>query len=298
VKMGSEATEGIMSVKPSPAVERAGRLLKVLASEPATSFSLSELARRTGIQRASCHTVMLALASEGLVQRRGPQGAYRLGPAAVGIGEAARGSLNVIELAQDELLSLRTRFQVTTMAGMAGGDWIVVLAACPVTHPLGYTVTAGSTVTFRAPVGPLYVAWQGTDAIEAWCNRADPPLTMSGRDEIERELAIIRSRGWSATVRSRMSSGTSRGPMHEATEDDFEANAVMVVGISAPVWGPDAALECSLAVTTFPDDLTGSDLLSAATFVKDSAAKITAALGGREPIVDWPHTTPDALVKT
>ena len=91
-----------MPVQPSPIAARVARVLKVLASQPSTAFSLSELARQTDMNRASCQTLLLGLTAEGLVRRHEGGPTYQLGPALIQIGEAARDSLDVIELARPD----------------------------------------------------------------------------------------------------------------------------------------------------------------------------------------------------
>ena len=89
-----------MSVQPSRAVERAARVLKVLAAEPDGELALSEIARRVEVHRSSCQTLVLALGAEGLVTRHGGASGptYRLGPALLELAEAARAAVDAIDL--------------------------------------------------------------------------------------------------------------------------------------------------------------------------------------------------------
>ena len=58
-----------MSVKPSPSVLRSARLLTELALRPTEEATLSDLARRVGISKASCQCLLMALVEEGLAAR-------------------------------------------------------------------------------------------------------------------------------------------------------------------------------------------------------------------------------------
>ncbi|MFD0853583.1 MarR family transcriptional regulator, partial [Actinomadura adrarensis] len=98
-----------MPINPSPAVLRANRLLWHLARRPAESYSISELARMTGIPRASCDSVLQALADCGLVVRREPELRYALGDFCIALGDAAREANPVLHAAGREAEELARR---------------------------------------------------------------------------------------------------------------------------------------------------------------------------------------------
>jgi DNA-binding IclR family transcriptional regulator len=271
-----------MAVRPAPAVVRAGQLLAVMAAEPRTSFTLSELARRLGISRASCHPLVLGLADEGLVVRKNPQATYRLGPALLALGEAARDSLDVIDLADVELIRLRDQFGACAMAGSATGDTVLVLSAYPVPHPLGYTVTAGTRIPLKAPTGPIYVAWDSAEVISAWCDRSDAPLSQARRREMAQDLARIRHRGWSATIRP-LGAARGRSSPFQEFPGTQPPDSSPVTGISAPVWDRQGKLACTLALTAFPMDLAAGDIVKIAEVVREAAARVTSRAAGRPP---------------
>jgi len=266
-----------MAVQPSPAVMRAARVLKLLAAEPAGELSLAELARRLGAHRSSCQTVVLALCGEGLVSRNegaaGPT--YRLGPAVLELADAARPAVHAIDLVDTALVRLGDRFGVTAMAGQVRGDAIIVVTAHPVPHPFGFTIATGTRIPLRAPIGSVYVAWESDAAIDAWCDRAATRLSRRERLEFRRELAMIRDRGWSATVRAHDSDAG-----REANPNDLRRRSLSVTGISAPVWDDRGALMCSIALAAFPDALSGTEICRIADDVKIEANEVTAAIGG------------------
>jgi DNA-binding IclR family transcriptional regulator len=270
-----------MSVQPSPAVKRAGRVLKLIATEPSGELTLSELARRLGAHRSSCHTILLALSEEGLVKRHATKGGptYRLGPAVVELAAATSSNRDALERVDAALLQLRDRFGASALAGQVVGDAIVVLRAHPVVHPYGYTVTTGTSVPFRAPVGTVYAAWATGAVIEAWLARAEPSLSRRRRAEVLSELAVVRARGWSATVRPQ--NDGRRRPAREADAADVQRQRLSVIGVSAPVWDGQAQLVCSLALAAFSTDLTGRELQRVAKTLKAEADALTNALSGR-----------------
>src|SRR5687768_5342362 len=60
-----------------------------MARQPMRRWSVSELARELAMPRATCDTVLRALAEHGVV-RRDDDLRYTLGPACIAIGDAAR----------------------------------------------------------------------------------------------------------------------------------------------------------------------------------------------------------------
>src|ERR1700722_13939629 len=105
-----------MAAQSCRSVQRAAQILKVMAAEPTTDFSLSQLARRIGIHRSTCQTLMLALTAEGLVRRQLPGATYRLGATLLELGEAARSSLGAVAVADRELVRLRDEFGASAIA--------------------------------------------------------------------------------------------------------------------------------------------------------------------------------------
>src|SRR5271155_2043010 len=97
-----------MSVKPSPSVLRSSRLLTELALRPTEEVTLSDLARRIGINKASCQCLLMALVEEGLAAR-GTNRTYRLGPRLIHLGEAAKASLRLQEIVEPALVSLTAK---------------------------------------------------------------------------------------------------------------------------------------------------------------------------------------------
>ena len=281
-----------MPVTPSPAVKRAARLLKLLAAAPRTAFTLSELARGVGISRASCQTLVLALSSSGLIVRRDGGPTYKLGLELVALGEAAKMSTDVVALAEGELRPLGAKFRACGMAGAVSGADIVIFAAISPPHPLGYSVAAGSRLSFRAPVGLIYLARATEAEVEAWLAAAAPPLSKARKDQIIKDLANIRARGWSASTRMIAARDPDLLTVHEATAREFKMERVNVVGISAPVVDLSGKMVCALALTAFPAPLSGSQIYETAAAVKAAADSMTRQLGG------MPSTAPSGQGRT
>ena len=101
-------------------VERASRLLSSFSlNEP--SLSLSELARRTGLPKATAHRMAVALRTCGLLTQ-GPDGRYGLGIRLLELGAIVRENLDAIQL---------SRSAVDAIAGATGETVLVTVVDWP-----------------------------------------------------------------------------------------------------------------------------------------------------------------------
>jgi DNA-binding IclR family transcriptional regulator len=268
-----------MAVVPSPAVGRIARLLRAMGAEPQRELSLAELARRSGVPKPTAHSLLLALVAEGFVERTGAVPTYRLGAALAELGDLARGAPTLLDVVTPEVARLHESLGVSVMGAAVEGDEVVVLAAQCVPHPFGYEVVAGARRPLCAPVGPVYVAWSGERDVRRWLDAA-PTLTAARRRALARDLAEVRRRGWSATVRARRGDGPTTGSTREATTSDLAAADVEVVGIGAPVRDARDEVVGSIALVGFVDPMPGAQVRGLAAEVVDAAVRASVRLGG------------------
>ncbi|MCB0996899.1 MAG: helix-turn-helix domain-containing protein, partial [Acidimicrobiales bacterium] len=78
--------------RPALAASRAIDILNFLASRPDETFSLSELARRTGVNVASTHAIVTTLTQAGYLARDPDRRSYSLGASVIALGAAAIGA--------------------------------------------------------------------------------------------------------------------------------------------------------------------------------------------------------------
>ena len=74
-----------MTPRPAPGVERVVAVLNFLAAHPDESFTLSELARRLDLNKATCHALLMPLTQAGYLLRHPTRMNYTLGPALDGV---------------------------------------------------------------------------------------------------------------------------------------------------------------------------------------------------------------------
>jgi DNA-binding IclR family transcriptional regulator len=184
-----------MPINPSPAVLRAGDLLWELARHPSESFSVSELARMTGVPRATCDSILQALAQRGLVTRREAPLRYELGAACVALGEAARAANSVLRAASAEAEELARTLKACVAVCTRLGDEAHVVAVFNHGPPLGLQVRVAQSIAVVPPFGAVFVAWNSDD-VDRWLAQVD----QDDRDRYRRALEAVRLRGYSVSV--------------------------------------------------------------------------------------------------
>jgi DNA-binding IclR family transcriptional regulator len=183
---------------PVPAVERANRILQVLACQPGESLTATEVATAVGIHRATCFSILACLAETGLVHRDEATKTYRLGPELIRLGTAARYQHPGLAAARREMCRLAVELGVGGLICVLIGDEIVVLERIGEhDEAFGLPAVEHTRARFAPPLGGIFVAWSGPEAIDGWLSRARPTATAGDLESYRRSLAAIRSRGWS-----------------------------------------------------------------------------------------------------
>lgn len=209
-----------------------GRALLILESFGVEdgAVGLSELARRTGLPKATVHRMCRDLVTARLLSSS-PEG-YRLGRGLFELGMRAATERTLLEVAVPFLQDLFTRTRETVHFGVRDGDEVV------------YISKIGGHRQARAPsrIGgrmPLYCTAIGKAL-----------LAYSGPDTIDRILAgpLLRR-----TPRTIVGPGLLRAQLAQITERgvayEHEESAVGIVCVAAPVLGTDDRPLAAISVT-------------------------------------------------
>jgi DNA-binding IclR family transcriptional regulator len=186
-----------MPLEPSPAVLRACDVLGYLAAHPTESFSVSDVARSIGMPRASCDSVLLALAQRNLV-RRSPARRYSLGAACRSLGDAAgtlEAPLAMVEPIA-EGLARATGSCVTISSCDRGATRVERVFDCA--PPVAVRAKVGESVPLAAPFGAVFVAWND-ETVDEWLQRGGV-RGRSGQAHARTALGAIRARGYAVST--------------------------------------------------------------------------------------------------
>ncbi|MBM3660524.1 MAG: hypothetical protein FJW95_13630 [Actinobacteria bacterium] len=143
--------------------------------------------------------MLLALAERALVDRRDPDLRYVLGPACIGLGDAARaaGALLARVAPVAEALARDTATCVA-LSTIDGTDQRVeqVFDHGPA---FGLRARPGEAVPFAAPFAAVFVAWAPPGEVDAWLDQAGD-LSADERARYVAALAAVRARGYALAV--------------------------------------------------------------------------------------------------
>lgn len=296
-----------MPITPSPAVARACDILRHLAEHPAESFSVSALAKELDIPRATCDAILLALADAAFATRADDL-RYRLGPACITVGDAARVANPGLRATALEAAQLARDLGACTGVSVRDGAGSRVAEVFDFGPPFGVRAQVGQSIPHEPPFGAVYVAWDERE-VDTWIRRAGRAIDDATRDRYRRALAEVRHRGYSVTI------ATPRRPELETalttlaqrpdaeharrTRDDVIAELVhaeylatdldatevlRISHMSAPVFDRDGRAVSSILLLGPEYDITPPELRTRGEQLWCAAQRATAAAGGHAPL--------------
>ena len=284
--------------RPAPAVDRTVALLEFLAAHPNEAFSLSELARRIDINKATGHAMVTALTEAGYLLRHPVDKTYSLGPALIAIGTAAGArQFEIVDYARSEMDQLSRELRVQCVASAAIGDEIVLLARSGDPEPLGLSVPVGQRLPLVPPLGTVFLAWESTDAIDRWLRRLGPRSGNVALAQYREAVATVRRRGYSLGLEPAPPSGPHRRrelrdaavEVVEHPHDEYilleleKAASYRLSHIAAPVFGADGRVGLALTLMGFRHQLSADQVPELADRLRAAALAVTRSIHGRVP---------------
>jgi len=169
-------------------LDRCVVLLDLLADGPQTLRSLAMASR---LPRPTVHRLLVALEGHRLVARDAT-GAFRLGPRLTELAAVAGPELDLASLAGPVLDQLHRATGESVQLYARSGDHRLCIAARDAGTGLRDSVPVGALLPLAAGSGgKVLLAWSGADR--------DPDVAAVP----EAELAVVRGRGWAASVAER-----------------------------------------------------------------------------------------------
>ena len=285
--------------RPAPAVDRVTAILDFLAAHPAESWTLSELARRLDLNKATAHALLSALTDAGYLVRHPSRKDFALGPALIRVGRAALEQFPVVDFARPEMGALADDLGLEVLASAAVDDEMVILERAGTPRPLGVSVAVGQRLPIVPPFGTAFVAWAGEDAIEAWLGRAGPSITDEERARYREMLSVVRERGYSvaleADTHARLGQaladrdGAVGALVDELGHEEYvlidlePSRSYRVNHLLAPVFDADGQVAICLVLVGFRGTLGADRVVELADRLKDSALRVTKSIHGTPP---------------
>jgi DNA-binding IclR family transcriptional regulator len=246
-------------------VDAAAKALELLSTfsfrEP--RLSLADLAKRTGIPRATAFRLLSTLEQSGFLAKE--HGAYQLGIKCFVLGNIVAGGLDLRETAHPHLVGLRDATRETTQIAILDHWQVVYLERMLSPLPVAFMRARSGAIlpAYCTALGKTLLAYRPEAEVAEWAATqrftALTPRTITTARRLLKELGVIRQRGYAL---------------------DEEEREKGVCCIAAPVRNHTgdvvAAVSAAGPVQRMPRELAGSTVASA---VLSTAAAISIDLG-------------------
>jgi DNA-binding IclR family transcriptional regulator len=249
-------------------LERTFRILEVFSHER-PEWSATEVARELDLPVPTVHRILAALNRLGYVSQHPDSKRFRLGLAALNLGERARAQADLRPVAIGPLRRLTALTGETALLTVLSParDRSVCLERVETSQPLRLSVQPGRQLPLHAGASQkVLLAFMPADEIEALSGQ---PLerccsaTITAGPALRRELAAIRARGWASS--------------HEETN-------VGVWGIAVPVLSAGDVV-CAVGIAGPSPRLTADRVRRDVALAHEAAVSIARALGLSTPPV-------------
>jgi IclR family pca regulon transcriptional regulator len=168
-------------------------------SVPGAGRTLSDVARDTGLTRASARRFLLTLEDLGYV--RSDDRRFALTPRVLELGYAFLSSLTLPQIAQPHLRELVERVHESSSVSVLDGADIVYVAREPTQRIMTVVISVGTRFPAHATsMGRVLLAGLPAAALDAFLQTVElHPLTaatVTDKDELRGELDRVRHMGW------------------------------------------------------------------------------------------------------
>lgn len=181
------------------AVHEAMSLLKLVAHHP--GLGVTELSRRSGNTKGRTFRLLATLEALDFVARRSSSALYYLGVAALEVGTAAQGQMDVVSILRDPMDMLAASFNETVVVRLREGQESVCVSRYGSTRAVRPSGSVGSRHTLYAGAsGKLLLAFAPDDVQAAVLDQRRDTFTrktLIDRQALVDELQRVRSRGYS-----------------------------------------------------------------------------------------------------
>jgi DNA-binding IclR family transcriptional regulator len=256
-------------------LERTFGILEVF-TESQPEWSTTGIAHQLDLPVPTVHRILAALKRLGYVSQHEETRRFRLGLAALSLGERARGLADLRPVAVGPLRQLSDATGETALLTVLNParDRSVCLERVETSQPLRLSVQPGRQLPLHAGASQkALLAFMPADQIDALAAQPLERLctaTITSRSALHRELTAIRARGWSSS---------------------YEETDIGVWGVAIPVLSADDVI-CAVGIAGPSPRLTGQRVQRDVRLIHEAATVIGRALGFTTP----PVTAPDARI--
>jgi IclR family transcriptional regulator, acetate operon repressor len=238
-------------------LDRAIRVLDIVSA--GDGLSLTQISRQAGIAPSTVHRILATLEAHGLLQQEREHGEWLIGVRAFQIGSAFLRNRKVSQVARSFMRELMERTEETISLAVEDDDSAVFIVQFESHSAVRTFHRPGSRVAMHASAaGKALLSTHNPKVIRSYLQRAGLPRftknTITDPAAFERELQIVKQRGWAVDDEERISGMCCIG----APIFNEYAEALAAVSISGPTarmtperlaeWGP-MVKRCALSIT-------------------------------------------------
>lgn len=163
------------------------------------SQTLSEVAQRTGLTRATSRRILLTLTELGYVDQRGR--AFSLTPRVLDLGYSFLASFRIAEIAQPSMERLVEMVHESSSMSVLDGSEIVYVARVPTTRIMTIALALGSRLpAYPTSMGRVLLASLRDDQLDEYIDRVQldrlTPYTVTDRRQLRRIVQKCREDGF------------------------------------------------------------------------------------------------------
>jgi DNA-binding IclR family transcriptional regulator len=309
-------------VRTTPSVISAMAILELLRERAPRPLGVSEVARGLEMSKATCHLILQSLQRGHFVVQDPVEKSYTLGPALIGLGAAAGGDPQLIDVARAALppLAARTGFTAAALKLLPNAR-IAIIARAESPRPFQVSVAGGQSFPLAPPFGVPFLAWAPSEETDAWLDTAGAagigPLSAAERRDYLEALGRARRRGYSFGIRVSGDSDAGLAELRawldraaevgldERTPDEIRsyvaevgrlaqlppehrpseglAVSVPLVNVSAPVFDHRARVALVVTLYGFAGEIPPERVPDLAAAARHTAHTITSRIGGGTP---------------
>ncbi len=228
---------------------------------------LSEIARLTGQNKATCHRLLTEMEARGLVEQVGPTREYRLGPAVLRLAYLREAAVPTRDAAMPVLQSLaRATGETAHLSHLVGGVLHTLAFAYSVQHGVKVTMDDADILPFHATAsGAAVLAWLPEVEVDRILSGPLPARARSANRtvaDVRAAIGHVRARGWAETLST------------------FERD---VQGMAVPLFDAQGACIGALAVAAAAPRMTPDLHTRIVAELTRAGAEINALWGGQVP---------------
>lgn len=253
----------------TPAMGTVSKALSLLGffSRSRPAIGLSDLARLSGLNKATAHRLLAELQQEGFVEQAGAQREYRLGPAFLRLAALREAAVPIRDLAAETLQTLSASTHETAHVSLLEGRRLTTIAfAYAPHHGTRVTMEDAEELTFHNTASGL--------AVLAFSPPAFVDAVLGG--PLERRTPDTETNP--ARIRTALGSVVETGMAQcvGGFEADVHAHAM-------PLFDPAARVIGAIAVAAPATRMTAEHQALIRRELRHHAAKLTRELGGCPP---------------